>query len=272
MAENSGISWCDATFNPWMGCAKVSPACKFCYAERDMDHRYGRVKWCPTGNRVLTSDANWKKPIKWNRMASGEYPHGWADGKRPRVFCASLADVFDDWDGPIHDHNGNRLAVWPDGSIVKGEITNEYLPHIPGGAKSHWMTMNDVRKRLFNLIDATPNLDWLLLTKRPENILKIWQNKDHLMGESGPKARPSHPDWFRSIRDQCHASGVPFHFKQWGEWVVGDHDCVTFADKEVLPWHDKEGSDITPMCRVGVKRAGRMLDGVLHDAFPEVRS
>ena len=86
MAETK-IEWADYTFNPWMGCTKVSPACAHCYAERDFDHRYGKVKWGPSGTRVLTSDANWKKPIKWNREAEKA-------GTRPRVFCASLAKVL----------------------------------------------------------------------------------------------------------------------------------------------------------------------------------
>lgn len=377
LAENSGISWTDHTFNPWMGCTKVSPACKHCYAERDMDHRYGKVAWGPNGTRVLTSDANWKLPLKWNREAAAWQLHlafcersgitdpvaEWArrDGgnlpaipRRPRVFCASLADVFEDWQGQVLS-GGVPVTIADDGSFIRN-------PDCPFGHRP--ATLDDIRQRLFKLIDATPYLDWLLLTKRPENIRKMWcshvntdgkpplmlhrsnvwlgtsiENQEyadkrlpellkcrHLSpvlflscepllgpvdlkligcpecgkseqnwfpnytickscgsevksppepinwviagGESGPGARPSHPDWFRSIRDHADACEVAFHFKQWGEWVPGDHDCVTFADNEVLPWHDKQGSDITPMCRVGVKRAGRLLDGALHDAFP----
>ena len=70
MADESKISWTDATFNPWMGCTKVSEACRNCYAERDMDHRYGKAKWGPQGTRTVTSDANWKKPLRWNRLAA----------------------------------------------------------------------------------------------------------------------------------------------------------------------------------------------------------
>jgi protein gp37 len=86
MAENSKIEWTDHTFNPWIGCQKVSRGCDRCYAEAMMDHRYGRVKWGPHGERVRTWIANWRKPKQWARAAAGE---------RPRVFCASLADVFD---------------------------------------------------------------------------------------------------------------------------------------------------------------------------------
>jgi protein gp37 len=126
MAENSGISWTDNTFNPWMGCTKVSPACKFCYAERDMDHRHGKVAWGPSGTRVLTSDQNWQKPVKWNREAD-------KSGKRLRVFCASLADVFEDWQGPIVGPHGNRIAVWPDGSQVAGIIGSEHAATLING-------------------------------------------------------------------------------------------------------------------------------------------
>src|SRR3954468_1422847 len=84
--ENSKIEWTDHTFNPWIGCQKVSPGCDHCYAEALMDTRWGKVEWGPHGERKRTSEANWKQPLKWARQANG---------RRPRVFCASLADVFD---------------------------------------------------------------------------------------------------------------------------------------------------------------------------------
>lgn len=124
MGENSKIEWCSHTFNPWIGCQKVSPGCDNCYAEAMMDHRYGRVKWGPHGERKRTSDSNWRKPRQWARSAVA--------GDRPRVFCASLADIFD-----------NRVPV-------------------------KWRT------DLFDLIAATPELDWLLLTKRPENFRRMF--------------------------------------------------------------------------------------------------
>lgn len=197
MAENSGISWTDNTFNPWIGCSKVSPACANCYAERDMDHRFGRVKWGPNGQRSVTSNANWGKPIKWNREAEKH-------GKRLRVFCASLADVFEDWNGPMlntkgaeirKDFNGNWLS---DGCA--GILRNDFP-----------VTMQDIRQRLFDLIDATPNLDWLLLTKRPENIVKMWPS---VFGEAylANQDKPQHPRQYRnnvwlgtSVENQAYA-------------------------------------------------------------------
>jgi protein gp37 len=124
MAENSKIEWTDHTFNPWIGCTKVSPACDGCYAENLMANRYGRVQWGAGEDRQRTGVANWRKPIAWQKEAL-------ATGSRPYVFCASLADVFD----------------------------NEVDPM--------W------RSDLFALIEKTPNLIWLLLTKRIGNVRKM---------------------------------------------------------------------------------------------------
>lgn len=126
MAENSAIEWTHHTFNPWIGCTKVGPGCDHCYAEAMMATRYGRVEWGPHGARSRTSRANWRLPLKWDRAAA-------AAGVRHRVFCASLADVFD-----------NHVSIQPE-----------------------W------RADLWHLIAQTPNLDWLLLTKRPGNIAKM---------------------------------------------------------------------------------------------------
>lgn len=222
MAENSKIEWTDHTFNPWIGCQKVSPGCDHCYAEALMDTRWGKVEWGPHGERKRTSAANWKQPLRWAKAANGT---------RPRVFCASLADVFD-----------NR-------------------------ATPEWRT------DLFALIEDTPELDWLLLTKRPENIAKmlwpkwdaglprnIWlgataENQEQATrrgrilrqipatvrflscepllseiqfepetlqaldwiivgGESGHGARMMQEWWAEGIRDQCQAAGVHFFMKQ----------------------------------------------------------
>ena len=120
-ALNSKIEWTTHTFNPWWGCTKVSEACKHCYAET-WAKRVGHNVWGPKPQRRVMSENHWKQPLKWNRDAEGI-------DERPRVFCASMADVFEDRD--------------------------ELRPH---------------RVRLFELIEKTPNLDWLLLTKRPQNI------------------------------------------------------------------------------------------------------
>lgn len=106
------------------------------------------------GNRIVASESMWKQPLKWDREAARRIKTSrsqeWPDPPRPRVFCASLADVFESWDGPMLNAKGEQLFNDDDG-------------HIP-------TTMQDIRNRLFKLVDATPNLDWLVLTKRPENI------------------------------------------------------------------------------------------------------
>jgi len=92
MAETTGISWTDATFNPWIGCAKVSPGCDHCYAEVGTPSRTMKIVWGPQEARKRTSTGNWNLPVRWNAAhASFLAQHG----RRRRVFCASLADVFD---------------------------------------------------------------------------------------------------------------------------------------------------------------------------------
>ncbi|EHK57721.1 DUF5131 family protein [Allomesorhizobium alhagi] len=124
MAENTAISWAKHTFNPWMGCTKVSPACDGCYAEALMDLRYGKVQWGPHGERVRTSVQNWNKVRRWQRQAA-------AAGEKWFIFCASLADIFD----------------------------NQVPPE--------W------RKDLFDLARECPNLIFLFLSKRPQNMVKM---------------------------------------------------------------------------------------------------
>jgi protein gp37 len=160
MGKETGIEWCSHTFNSWIGCTKIAVGCARCYAEADMDTRRGRVKWGPHGTRSRTSDSYWKQPLRWNREAE-------ATGERKRVFCASLADVFEEWDGPIVDSKGQVLYRWPDGSYT----SNVFSPATPS---ERLATMDDLRRDLFRLIDATPWLDWLLLTKRPERIRELW--------------------------------------------------------------------------------------------------
>ena len=243
MGANSSIEWTDHTFNPWIGCTHVSPGCVHCYAETMMDQRYGRVEWGKGKARMRTSVANWRKPLAWNKAAAKE-------GIRARVFCSSLADVFDE------------------------EVDQAW------------------RNDLWDLIDATPHLDWLLLTKRPEQIARmmpvrwgcdaeqgyfddttlmpfnVWigtsvedqrrasERIPRLMevparvrflsceplleavniwpwlgpsedddtqvawvivgGESGHGARPMNPQWVRMLRDQCQDAGVAYFTKQMG--------------------------------------------------------
>lgn len=344
MGENSAIEWTDHTFNPWMGCTKVAAGCANCYAERDMDKHYHKVQWGPHGTRVKTVAANWAKPLKWNREAAEA-------GVRARVFCASLADVFEDWDREIRDHKGKVVHKCEQcGTLHGGDSISAYgfecgavaapfdkNPRRCGGL-CRVISMDDLRRDLFALIDATPELDWILLTKRPENIKAMWprgygakivdpdyqffrrnvwlltsiaEQADYdknrwplaecrelvpvlgysaeplvgpidlgddfwesgccvdwviVGGESGPDARPMHPDWARSIRDQCLAAGVAFHFKQWGESLPFDQ-CGAAGIK--LPIEDAMNHAMSGApVRCGKKKAGRLLDGREWNEYP----
>jgi protein gp37 len=315
MAQDSKIEWTHATFNPWRGCTKVSDGCKNCYADT-LSKRNPRTLgvWGPNGTRVAAAESYWREPVKWDREAA-------AAGVRRRVFCASLADVFEDWRGGMRSAAGDRLY------LIDGEAW-QANPLLKIGRDRRPLTMSDVRRRLLHLIRDTPNLDWLLLTKRPENVgsfiseatectaflspyrdvwpnlwlgtsvedqaaadarrprLRKWEPAVRFLscepllgpakldldgihwvivgGESGPNARPMHPDWARSIRDQCVSAGVPFFFKQWGEWLPDEDDDQPQPGRMFGPPRQAWPT----MRRVGKKAAGRQLDGRTWDEFP----
>lgn len=198
MSEKTKIQWCHHTFNPWRGCSKVNAGCTNCYAEVNRSVKIHDVKWGTEkqgGTRVRLSDAGWKEPLKWNRQAGGlEHIGG---HNRPRVFCASLADIFEDWQGPILDHNGGQLCKHTEQCGYRPPSTSLPSGDQSCGACGGWckpVTMDDLRADLFWLIDATPNLDWMLLTKRPENIKRMWLsyetdsrdgNRDYRRGNLG---------------------------------------------------------------------------------------
>lgn len=308
MGQDSKIEWTDHTFNPWIGCTKVSPGCLHCYAETLMDTRYGRVQWGPGNPRSRTSEANWKSPLRWNREAfDATHERDW---HRPRVFCASLADWLDaevpiawlaellaliratqnlDWllltKRP--QNWAERIRLARNHLTVEDPETalwlNEWLPKrksagMPARAgvapQNVWIgtTVEDQTRadeRIPLLLTIPARVRFLSC----EPLLGPLDIGDHIHilgryfidwvicgGESGPGARPMHPGWARSLRDQCDAAGVPFLFKQWGEWRPA-HDSTasvphTFGDGE-------------RMFRVGKHAAGRLLDGVEHNGFPE---
>ena len=263
MSKNSAIEWTVHTFNPWWGCTKISPACDHCYAEI-WAKRTGYEVWGANATRRQLSDDYWSQPLLWDRHAA-------QTGRRARVFCASMADVF------------------------------EWEP-----------ALDSLRERLWALVERTPNLDWLLLTKRPHLARRMapWANTwpahvwlgtsvenqhfaDHRIrflvdvpcqyrflscepllgpvnlskhiealhwiiagGESGGQARPTHPDWVRGVRDQCVNAGVAFHFKQWGNW---------YPQETARSAYDRERMSFVRMSK---KKAGRILDGRTWDELP----
>lgn len=312
MAENTRIEWADHSFNPWTGCTKVSPGCDHCYAE-GWAKRSGHVEWGPHGSRRRTGIATWGQPLKWNAAAA-------KSGTRARVFCASLSDVFDNhrsiqdkwrtdlwrliWDTPHLDwllltkrpqniavmlpvdglHHPSWREGWPNvwlGTTAENQTeADRRIPHLLAvPAKVHFLSCEP----LLELLDLHR---WMGVHHHPDNnlsdpetaaaiatVIKAARDQfreehgrhgiDWLIcgGESGPKARPMHPDWARSLRDQCAAAGVAFHFKQWGEWApVGlsrtDGLPITSSDYDGPIYGAKEAG-----VKLGKKAAGRRLDG-----------
>ena len=310
MTQNSKIEWTDHTFNPWIGCQKIGPGCDHCYAESMMADRLKKVQWGPGAERVRTSPANWKQPLAWNAAHDKFYAE---HGRRQRVFCASLADVFDnavdpawradllrlieatpnlDWllltkrIGNAHQMIGEALItmtgdtsllpswpwpnVWIGASIVNQAEANRDIPkllQVP--ARVRFLSMEpllgpvDLRQAHFAPL-RLPRVDWAIVG-----------------GESGTDARPMHPDWARDLRDQCATAGVPFLFKQWGEWVPRGPESMGYPVVDDVPrrritdvGHNgqdlaAEGGNDVWMQRTGKRTAGRQLDGVQHDGFPE---
>lgn len=272
MAENSGIEWTTHTFNPWTGCTKISPACDNCYAE-GWAKRSGHVEWGPHGARRRTK--TWGNPVKWNKQAAEA-------GTRPRVFCASLADVFD-----------NHHSIDP-----------------------AW------RRELWQLIEETPHLDWLLLTKRPQNVWKfaspgwlsnewpahVWlgttvENQDEAERRIPALLKTPAKVHFLSCEpllgpvdlsvglgctcdddERCfctcpyYQSGVtpsrlswvitggesgPGHREADPDWYRSLRDQCADAG---VPFLFKQWSGTTPQ---QLKAKGRELDGVIHDGYPQ---
>lgn len=325
--KNTKISWCDHTFNPWIGCTKVSPACDNCYAEQ-IASRFKMVQW---GNhkRVLTSEKYWDQPLRWNKQSKCKHDawlrfkeqysglsdeqlisKGFIKPVKPKVFCGSMCDWLDnqvpiDWLSDLMDLvartsylNWLMLTKRPDQyfkrvseSCTYGRILTSYTPpsnvwlgiticnqkeadrdipkliNIP--AKKHFLSIEP----MLGAIDISAyikNIDWVIVG-----------------GESGRGARPMHPEGVRSIRDQCQAAGVPFFFKQWGEYVPYEWDIQlpflysqhgdNLFDAHWLPDFEsdesKEGwvsddSNTAFYRKVGTKKAGCLLDGIEYKEVP----
>jgi protein gp37 len=324
MADRSAIEWTDSTFNPWIGCAKVSPACDNCYAEVSTPSRTRGVEWGVGKPRQRTSAENWKLPLRWHRADFRECGDcGWrgeidtladdtcpACGKherlepaRRRVFCASLADVFDNevdpqwradlmhliWKTPSLDWllltkrigNANAMLERAVADLSGGDHSwahrwDKGFRHVAIGATvcNQAEADRDIPKLLrvpaaVRFLSIEPMLEPITVFSLdgPIDVPEGTGSPLHWViagGESGPHARPMHPDWARSLRDQCAEVGVPFLFKQWGEWLPSDAEDqpIYRGEHRYLdgPWH---------AYKIGKKAAGRLLDGVTHDGYPE---
>ena len=303
MSQDSKIEWTDHTFNPWEGCQRVGPGCDHCYAEtRNARYSGGQaINWGPGAPRRRTSVSNWNLPRRWNAQAEAfQAQHG----RRQRVFCASLADVFDnavsrewrddlaalildtadlDWllltkrignAGAMLGEmflDGPPANVWLGATVVnQAEADRDILKLLRIPASVRFLSMEPLLGPVSfegffanpsNIADGTnalEELDWVIAG-----------------GESGPGARPMHPDWALSLRDQCEAVGTPFLFKQWGEFAPalsglyfhplegGPQFRPRVADQTTHDFGDGYGA-----VRIGKKAAGRELDGKTWDEFP----
>lgn len=310
MAENTKIEWAHHTFNPWTGCTKISPACEHCYAE-GWAKRTGGPVWGAGQERRRTSPANWRMPLRWNTEAERL-------GVRYRVFCASLADVFDNAvDREWRDDLATLILSTPrlDWLLLTKRIGNAGAMlgemFLDGPPDNVWLGATitsqaeadrDIPKLLSvpaakRFLSMEPLLGPVDLTDVPMpesghghhefspiitgNALKRADRRKPSIdwvivgGESGPQARPMHPDWVRGLRDQCQAAGVPLLFKQWGEWAPGENvertrgvvkaaiwfDTSWLIQDEDLGVVDGHRDDEPDLYRVGKKAAGRLLDG-----------
>lgn len=224
------------TFNPWRGCVEVHAGCTNCYA-RELSKRNPKVlgEWGKLGTRVVAAESYWKLPAKWNRAAQ-------QCGVRAKVFCASLSDVFEDWEGPMHSTNGGELLMCDRCNTIQTAYGE------PCGC-GEWQslrlcTMDAVRRRLFATIDATPHLDWLILTKRPSNAWKMW----HLGGIPYPEPVDQSPEETtqefarRLIRTQLRRPNV---------WI-GTSISERQHPDEILP-KLRECRDLTPVLFVSAE-------------------
>ncbi|QPJ61681.1 MAG: phage Gp37/Gp68 family protein [Candidatus Nitronauta litoralis] len=297
--SNTKIEWATKVWNPVTGCTKVSDGCKYCYAERQWPRLAGNKKTLYHGRNFTDVECHeqlLQQPFKW---------------KSPeRIFVNSMSDLFHD---AVPDNFIKKVLNVVDGNprhtfIVltkRPERTQEFFANFydfrPGSdltlRKNLWLGVSvedqktaDERipvlletpaaKRIISYEPALGpvNFEKFLVPPSPKGAEGA-SSLDWIIagGESGPKARPSHPQWFRDVRDQCAKANVPFFFKQWGEWAPQDdwnkgrddywkitkHGAVPRYRSHLL--NEKDGA----VDFVGKKKAGHLLDGKEYFQFPE---
>ena len=341
MAQDTKIEWCDHTFNPWEGCQKVGPGCDRCYAEKRNARFAGgtAINWGPGVPRRRTSASNWALPLRWNAQHEAfQRQHG----RRQRVFCASLADVFDNAVDPqwradlftliaktphldwllLTKRIGNvrgMLADLAHGTDPDLSLLDMMpLPNVWIGATV--VNQAEADREIPKLLEVPARVRFLSMEpllgavdlRLTNGLVHGCDAADYLLdwvivgGESGPGARPMHPDWACSLRDQCQAAGVPLLFKQWGEWLPicqmsESEDRALWRSRVTAKPHEDQANldDIygrvctiessvmhldgsvhhivepnafpagaMTIYRVGKKAAGRLLDGRTWDEVP----
>lgn len=327
MSETTKIEWTDATVNFWWGCTKIGPGCDHCYAEA-WAQRFDESLW---GVGVPRRKVKSAMPTlaKLHRGADRWEAKHW---RRRRVFLQSMSDLFDKevpdewfaeaWTGISMASRLELQIVTKRISFVEKRLAGRTWPQHAGLIISV-VNQEEADRDIPRLLDLKSRLGipWVGLSMEPllgpVDVIKVlarWQDATPYSGrkgiklgsllldwvivggESGPSARPMHPDWARSLRDQCAAAGVPFMFKQWGEFwpteaIVNDSGGVDFVppipiDASIMRLRKWEGNKTRAARRdesvgeffepghfavpLGKKDAGRLLDGVEHNGFPQV--
>ena len=301
MADKSRIEWTDATWNPVMGCSRVSEGCQRCYALRMIRRYAGRLGWPDAPNEVTLFPERLDEPLRWRQprrvfvcsmadLFHPDVPTSFIDRvlqvieacplhtfiiltKRPENLEAKLYGVTDD--NPCRElASGDYLPnLWLGVSVENQARADERIPlllRVP--AAVHWVSIEP----MLGPVDLTGmlgdgKLSWCVVG-----------------GETGPGARPMHPDWVRSVRDQCCATGTAFFFKSWGEWAeVNGPRCraVNLTAAATGFWIEPDGKVVardarsnrchstygTPvMARIGKRRAGYLLDGQEWRQYPRL--
>jgi len=315
VGENTKIEWAHHTYNPWWGCVKVSPECDNCYAERDAI-RYGFNDnsdtlfpiWGKGTPRRGFGEKHHEEPRRWNSKAA-------AAQKRARVFCASYADLMEDEDTTASDPANPKHAKplseerarlfqmveetqWNDYLMLTKRPQNfrRFLPKewLQNPRLNVWLGatvgLKETMWRIKKLRETPAHIRFLSMEPLLEDLGPLDLTGIHWViagGESGPKARPTHPEWVRSVRDQCIAAKVPFFFKQWGEWVdyftmhrlgvwTPNSKVITLQNNGVIV----DGIEVgwaannrtlgsVPMYRLKKENTGRLLDGREWNELPE---
>lgn len=303
MADNSAIEWTDATWNPVTGCSHVSEGCRYCYAER-MAKRlaamgkagYTALPWTAqnAARNVILHPELLDKPISWKRPRR-IFVNSMSDLFHEQVPFGFILDVFNIMcDERTEQHTFQVLTKRPQRMLEFFRWATEYasgdcamsvdlevMGHLPAniwlGVSVENQSAADSRIPLLQQAPAAARFlscEPLLGGVNFEPDFRPGAAHSHLLdgihwvivgGESGPNARPMHPDWARGIRDQCQAASVPFFFKQWGEFCPGERGRLYREPTPVF-------TDGQPMVKVGKKSAGRVLDGREWSEYPITQS
>lgn len=328
MAEKTEISWCNHTWSPVWGCTEVSPACDNCYA-RTLANRFG-YGWNGAPMREF-GEHHWNEPLRWNRRAAkagvrarvfpsmcDPFDKDWPRGVRERFFDLIVQTPHLTWllltkrignaermisEAFRHRVDGGPALplqnVWIGATVINQAEADRDIPKLLAvPARVRFLSIEPMLGPMDLRLSLTSVSDRLRVASEVEQfgIARRQDRSDWLHwvicgGESGPKARPMHPDWARSLRDQCAGAGVAFHFKQWGEWgptwheanahrglawAMDNHDPAgvrAIAGERVVVARRPDGrvtEALWPIQRHGKAAAGRLLDGRTHDEFPKV--